>query len=268
MSFPRTSLQTALHRFLGVERWRALGEALKAETQLCPVPKQGSWAVLGSTLVALLPLPFIYLNSVQPSATQLDLPLLVIGVTTLVAILLRGRMQLYYNRVTTWREAFSLTHTAFALGCIPAVLILFFSPELFSQQQQFVQEKLVTKAPQQISQTMLILQTLLTFLLVALWASVTEEIIYRGLLVSVVRRWDLGMAQKYKDILACVLGGSIFGLAHLPTWGPIAALALVGLGIGFSLGYIANGEKLMPLIVYHFLFDMISMCVSSLGVFR
>ena len=252
---------------MAIDRWRALGQALQREAEICPVPVLKTPAMLGSALIGLIPLPFIYLQTQVPSRT-IDLSLIVIGVTTLVAIWLRWRMKLSYNRITTWREAFSVTHTAFALGCIPAVVILLCCPDLFSQQQHFVQQTLVAKAPPEMSHAMIWARMIGTLVLIGLWAAVTEEVIYRGLIVSVIRRWSYDMPQKRKDLIASLVGGAIFGLAHLPTWGPLASIALFGLGFGFSLGFIANGEKLMPLIIYHFVFDMVSMSISVAGVFR
>ncbi len=59
-----------------------------------------------------------------------------------------------------------------------------------------------------------------------------------------------------------MISALLFGLAHWPTWGALPALAITGLGLGFVAGYIANGEQLGPLVLYHFIFDALSISIS------
>lgn len=99
-------------------------------------------------------------------------------------------------------------------------------------------------------------------IMISMWVALVEEILFRGVLVSILRRWKLISTQRQRDVFATLLSASIFGFAHYATWGPIAAIALVGLGIGFSIAYIANGEQLLPLILYHFAFDLLSISIS------
>ena len=106
-------------------------------------------------------------------------------------------------------------------------------------------------------------EKIVLILSMAAWVALTEEVIFRGYLVSAIRRWGLIKSQKHRDILAVVVSTLAFGLAHFPTWGPYAATALTGLGLGFVIGYIANGERLFPLILYHFVFDSFSLFLAT-----
>jgi membrane protease YdiL (CAAX protease family) len=101
-------------------------------------------------------------------------------------------------------------------------------------------------------------------LIASLWAGVTEEFIYRGMLISFLRRWRLFSQQRINDLFAITLSGLLFGLSHLAMWGPLMSLSLIGIGIGFGLAYIATGETLLALIIYHILFDALSLSVSFL----
>ena len=90
----------------------------------------------------------------------------------------------------------------------------------------------------------------------------TEEIIYRGLVVSGLRRIGFCKAQLRTDLVACAVSALLFGVAHAGTWGLPAALAIMGLGFGFGVGYIAAGERLIPVIIYHFAFDFLSLVAT------
>jgi hypothetical protein len=48
-------------------------------------------------------------------------------------------------------------------------------------------------------------------------------------------------------------------------WGLTPSLTLTGLGIGFGLAYIAIGELILPLIVYHIIFDALSLSFAFLA---
>ncbi len=54
------------------------------------------------------------------------------GICTLLALLLRKRMGFKFVPTREWRESFSLTHTAIAAGCIPAVLVILLAPSLLA----------------------------------------------------------------------------------------------------------------------------------------
>ena len=101
------------------------------------------------------------------------------------------------------------------------------------------------------------------FFAVAVWVAVTEEYIFRGLCISVIRRWAIFPRQSQRNALAITLSAVLFGAAHYPTWGLAAAIALTGLGFGFSLAYLANREQIMPVIVYHFIFDLCSILLTT-----
>lgn len=180
--------------------------------------------------------------------------------STVLAVLVRWRCRLPFSRDPRWFSHLSLTHTAVALGCIPAVAVLILAPELLAERHDLLTQSIQPQEHAAARPTMLF--TLCMIVAIAGWASITEEIIFRGMLVSVVRRWKIIPSQKQRDIAAGVISAGLFGLAHFATWGPIASIALIGLGMGFVLAYIANDEHVLPLILYHFVFDILSISVS------
>ena len=99
-------------------------------------------------------------------------------------------------------------------------------------------------------------------LIVAVWAGLTEELIYRGMLISALRRSKFNLSTRRKDSLAIVVSALIFGIGHVPFWGVPMSLAVTGVGVGFGVAYIATGELLVPVILYHIGFDLISILVS------
>lgn len=244
-----------LHRFLAVERWAALGNALETESRICPVPLLNTKAVFAALLVGVAPCVVMTLAGLSPTPRP-ELPLLATGIAAVVAVWLRWRMKLSYNQVVNWKSALSLTHTAFALGCIPAVAALLIAPQQIIAQRELVQEAF--QAAPGARSAFAPLSAISLLLGTSLWAAVTEEIIFRALLVTVLRRWIALKSQLYRNLLAVMVSALLFGIAHIPMWGPVAGIALVGLGVGLGLAYVANGEKLMPLIIYHLGFDLLS----------
>lgn len=255
------SVSTIFSRLIGSARWQALWAAWKTEAEICPVPLLGTSAVIAALIIGCAPFGLLYAAGHNPEAPT-NFPLIVLGVTAAVAIVLRWQMHLSYNRVLSWRTALSLTHTAFALGCIPAVALLCAFPEALLAQREVLESGIAQGSALKPGALATIVAV---SLLTAVWAAVTEEVIFRGLLVSVLRRWRAIPTQRLRNVVACILSAVLFGLAHLPSWGPVASIALIGLGLGFALGFIANGEKLMPLVVYHFAFDILSISAAVLA---
>lgn len=97
---------------------------------------------------------------------------------------------------------------------------------------------------------------------VSVWAGLTEEIIFRGMLISILRRWQAFNKQLHRDLFAVIVSAAVFGLSHIFVWGPVMALVLFGLGLGFGVAYIAIGELLLPVVVYHIGFDILSIGAS------
>ncbi len=244
-----------LHNFLAIHRWKTFFNALSQESTISQNPPLSIGIIIIAFVITLLPVlsPFVPRLPVQG---YLDFPTLFFGIATILAILFRKRIGLELKTTKSWKESLSLTHTGFALGCLPVVVLLAIYPELLAERFAAVQH--VVEGPSTDAPTRHYLTIILTVIGISLWAGVTEEFVFRGLLLSSLRRTTLLNKQSSKDIIAVIFSASLFGLAHYPSWGLGAAIAVTGLGIGLGMAYIANGERLLPLVVYHSFFDLLS----------
>lgn len=240
--------KSALTTFLGIHRIDGLLKALNESSAESVGPRIGPVRTLLALLIALMPAGAHLLSIYKQNV---DIVTVFVGVATILAILFRIRHNIPFTSVKKWTWALSHTHTAFALGCIPTVILLLISPELLIP---IPQEGGAGGQPPPLA-------TIVQFILqISVWAGLTEEFIYRGLLISVLRRSTvLGKRQITRDRVAIVVSALVFGLSHYPVWGLPVATTLVGLGIGFGIAYIAIRELLLPLIVYHIIFDILSL---------
>jgi membrane protease YdiL (CAAX protease family) len=243
-----------LRRFLGLEQIDRLHRAWRENTSREIEGRNGIRELAISLAIALLPSLSFY---IPRAAGRPDPTTILIGIATLLAIVYRVQKKVPFFQSSGWSRDLSLTHTAFALGCIPAVLIVIFYPESLYTLKQARQPG-VRLTPIEYSN----MARALFVLKVAIWAGVTEEFIFRGLLIGVIRRTRLFLHQRQRDIFAVLLSSVIFGLGHLPVWGPAMSLALTGLGVGFGIAFIAIGEAILPLILYHILFDICSLSAA------
>ncbi len=250
--------ESFLWRFLGIAHFLDLGNELRTASTLA-IPSGSRYQVLLAILVASSPLALLPLGK-ELFSPDLPFAMFVTGILTITAIILRKKFRIPYQKVANWRRAFRLTHTAFALGCVPAVILVALHPTMFAERHELLNQN--SGQVVQVLTIPIFLRIGASIIGAAMWAAVTEEFIYRGLLVSVLRRWQIFSSQHYRDLFAIVVSALLFGAAHMMTWGPFAALAMVGIGLGFALAYIANGEQLMPCILYHFLFDVFSMSLA------
>ena len=256
------------HHFLGTARWLKLGEALRRQSSIEAQPTVGWFAAVSAIGVASCPIFITLADSVRaPGTASSNLPTMAFGICTLLALLLRKRMGFLFVPTRDWRESFSLTHTAIAAGCVPAVLVILLAPSLLAERHDVLTAATGTSPGQPGHSGLLIWGRIALVIAIALWVAITEELIFRGLLVSTIRRFRYIRNQQTRDITAGLLSAILFGLAHWPTWGPLPSLALVGLGLGFVVAYIAIGEQLVPIIVYHFVFDLLSISISLSGSF-
>jgi membrane protease YdiL (CAAX protease family) len=244
-----------LRLFLGLDRFKELWDAWHATNRQPVANNLSSIAIIFTIIVALLPaLAF----NMRDYFHAIDEVTIAIGIATCLAVLFRVNSRIPFLKVPNWRRALSITHTAFALGCIPLILVLLFYPEglqiLTSRAVEHSREGGVIQANH--------LDALLFILKVAVWAGLTEEFIFRGMLISAIRRWNLIKTQRARDITAVIFSATIFGLSHFASWGPTMSFVLIALGVGFGIAYIAIGELLLPLIVYHILFDILSLSLS------
>ena len=254
----------AFNKFLGTERWRALIAAYKSETQKIASPGLKLDSLIVALLISFTPVLLTFWEELRPEgAPPSPLPTLGFGVCTLLALVVRSRLGLPFTKTINWKQSLGLTHTAVALGCIPTVFILILSKTLLAERHDTL-AKAVGGASNPGAPIGL-LGSISIVLAIAAWVAITEELIFRGTLMSVIRRLKFIKTQKNRDLTAIVASALIFGLAHYMTWGLLPAIALAGLGLGFGTAYIANGEQLVPLILYHFVFDALSIAVSMLS---
>ncbi|MBN8549002.1 MAG: CPBP family intramembrane metalloprotease [Deltaproteobacteria bacterium] len=238
-----------VRNFLGIEKFRSLFQALAEQSRQAPAAHISTLGVAVAILISALPLLAFYQGSRD---SGIDYSTLLVGVSACLAMLYRSRNGIPFLSVRAWKSSLRLTHIAFALGCIPTLFMLLYSP------QALFQISPPTK-PDGHAMTFSLL-TILSFIIgTATWAAVTEEFIYRGLLISVLRRWDAIANPRVRDAVAIFVSALLFGLAHLPTWGPAMSFALFGLGLGLGMAYVAIGELVLPVIVYHIVFDILSL---------
>jgi membrane protease YdiL (CAAX protease family) len=245
----------SLKKFIGTDRieelLRKFSDQSTKQVQI-QVNTIGLMIALG---ISLMPIASHFL---EPYTDKIDITTVFIGVATVLSILFRVRHKIPFLSVTNWRQSLSLTHTAFAIGAVPTAFVLLFSPESLLPPPQILnsnnQNGLIAEQVWQV-----ILQ-------IALWAGLTEEFIYRGLLISAIRRSNFfGFGQLRKDQAAVIISAIVFGFSHYMLWGLPASLTLTGLGIGFGIAYIAIGELVLPLIVYHVIFDALSLSFAFLA---
>ncbi|NVM44274.1 MAG: CPBP family intramembrane metalloprotease [Candidatus Lokiarchaeota archaeon] len=90
-----------------------------------------------------------------------------------------------------------------------------------------------------------------------------EEVAFRGVVIPLLSR-------KYKNVIAILISGVVFGLAHafniigvLLSGGPhyLTALQVIyTILIGFSMGYMyIKSKSLLPSIIYHYLIDTVGL---------
>ena len=94
-----------------------------------------------------------------------------------------------------------------------------------------------------------------TLALLAL-ASVAEEIVFRGGLLRLLRRWAAGRAQWRSISMANALASAAFALAHLWNHPPLAALGVLPVSLLLGWAYERSGERLAPPIVLHLYFNL------------
>jgi membrane protease YdiL (CAAX protease family) len=237
-----------LRKFLALDRISAVYAALSRQASRAAVPATGNVALLTAFLLACMPL---FAHFLSPKDPRLDLVSVLLGSSACLALVLRNRLGIRFTSVSNWRQALGHTHVAFGLGCIPAVVIFLLQPQAAQQIGSGISAS-QSSAPSTP-------EVVLFILAVACWSSLTEELIFRGLLISVLRRWQ-GLHQQWqRDCAALTLSSLLFGLAHLPAWGPLLSLALVGIGFGLGVAYLAIGERVLPVVIYHLVFNALSL---------
>jgi membrane protease YdiL (CAAX protease family) len=208
-------------------------------------------------LLASMPF-FAYL--LIPYTRHLDIATVLVATSALICLLYRRSLGLHYVKVKSFSKSLSLTHTAFALGCIPAALMFALYPSSF---EVFTRNEIVAPTASSSGTASIQWGGFVMFALkVSVWAGLTEELIFRFTLVSILRRIRIFKAQIHRDLFAVFFSAILFGIGHVALWGPFSAIALTGIGVGFGVAYIATREELLPVVVYHIAFDFISILIS------
>lgn len=241
-----------VRKFFAIDRFRALFAAFADAEYEAPAARLPTFAVLIALGIACLPPAGVILAGLYPDPT---LPTTLTGVATILAITYRVSLGIPLVSVKNWSKELSLTHTAFALGCVPLVMLMIFAPETLLQTTK---AQALASSSAGTAQSSSISSTLIFILGVAGWAALTEECIYRGLIVGALRRWSLISSPKSRDLAAVILSGVIFGAVHYPTWGAAMSIVLGFVGVGFGVAYIAIRERILPLLIYHLAFDLLS----------
>ena len=242
-----------LRKFLCFDQFKALGLALNSQWKQAPLPTTSILLVFFAVTVSLFPSIAFHYRAYFP---MVDIFTLAIGLATVFAFLYRYAMKLCLKLGHDWKNSLSIVQTSFALGVLPLVVIMIFFPESTHEVNDIISYASKGGDKKVVST---IWDAIGFVFKVAVWAGVTEELVYRGMLVSALRRAPLFSShlntQRSRDLFAVTLSAVIFGVGHFGIWGPTMAVALSGIGAGFAIAYIALREALLPLIVFHILFD-------------
>jgi membrane protease YdiL (CAAX protease family) len=250
--------QSFFAKFIGTKRWKALFDTLRMEFANPIKADKGFLDIFIALLLCSLG-PIAAALEVKFQANSSLYSTMSFGISAVFAILLQRKIQRVKGAMTS-KQSFSLTHTAFALGCIPALLVVALDPSLLAKREQLLSTSSQGSVAQISKLTFLFYISVFT-----LWVAVTEEYLFRGLLISIIRRSCIFNTPQVRTIIACLLSSILFGISHYPLWGLGASLALTGIGLGLALGYIANGERIWPMILYHWGFDFLSTSLAMLS---
>ena len=96
-------------------------------------------------------------------------------------------------------------------------------------------------------------------------ASIAEEIVFRGGLQRLLRRWPSGRASWRSISAANALTSAVFALAHLWNHPPVAALGVLPVSLLLGWAYERSGQRLAPPIALHLYFNL-ALLVASLAL--
>jgi len=168
-----------------------------------------------------------------------------------VGLILWSRLR---DRTTgTFFGGLSHIHTAFAIGVIPALFMVLIFRDSFTQGLAVGESSGGPRGGMHGN-------ILLVILGVSIFAGITEEIIFRGLALSALRR--LWHDRSWRDAASITVSSILFGAFHAVLWGPAVGVALAGIGAGLGAGYVASKERLAAVIVYHSAFDFLSLSAA------
>jgi membrane protease YdiL (CAAX protease family) len=96
-------------------------------------------------------------------------------------------------------------------------------------------------------------------------ASIAEEIVFRGGVQRLLRRWPAGRTSWHAVSAANALTSVAFALAHLWNHPPLAALGVLPVSLLLGWAYERSGQRLAPPIVLHLYFNA-ALWVASLAL--
>jgi len=96
-------------------------------------------------------------------------------------------------------------------------------------------------------------------------ASIAEEIVFRGGLQRLLRRWPAGRARWRSVSAANALTSAVFALAHLWNHPPPVALGVLPVSLLLGWVYERSGQRLAPPIVLHLYFNL-ALFLASLAL--
>lgn len=146
-----------------------------------------------------------------------------------------------------------------AKSCILPCIIAFsysMSAFLFAYNAEFGNTEQMTQSVAHFNETAPFLGEILKVLALLIVAPITEEIIFRGLILT-------RLQQKFSDTAAVIISGVLFGLIHIMAGGPL--LVLIATLMGIVLGFIAVKTKsLFPAIFAHIAANLNDFVLSAL----
>ena len=87
-------------------------------------------------------------------------------------------------------------------------------------------------------------------------ASIAEELVFRGGLQRLLRRWPAGRASWQSISAANALTSAVFALAHLWSHPPLAAIGVLPVSLLLGWAYERSGQRLVPPIALHLYFNL------------
>ncbi len=96
-------------------------------------------------------------------------------------------------------------------------------------------------------------------------ASIVEEIVFRGGLQRLLRRWPAGRTSWRSISAANAMTSAVFALAHLWNHPPLAALGVLPVSLLLGWTYERSGMRLATPIVLHLYFNL-ALLIASLAL--
>jgi membrane protease YdiL (CAAX protease family) len=235
-------------KILGLKRLKQFAVAFKNR----PIPAERCAIVQIIGVIVLGIAPFLSALITKSG----DFTSVIVGIGGLLSLLHLARAKELLAQ-PAFRRRFSLIHTGFALGCIPAVIVIILFPHgLYALHATGATKAGVPPHPAKI---------VLILLCFAVWSGFTEELLYRGLLLRSLRRWSIIKNTLARDVFALAVSSLIFGACHIPIWGIPLSIGVTGIGFGLGLGFLVSGEAIWPLAVYHSAFNFLSLLAAWLS---